>query len=88
MPPPAVIVVVGAPRPGVAKSPPVLFPAFILESVDRRLDMDEIRAYSCAERMGGGKKGEPGDGKGDEETESLLTATESAGVVSVWVGRV
>jgi len=36
-------------------------------------------AYSCADGMGGGKNGDPGDGKGDEE-DSLLTATVSKGV--------
>ena len=60
----------------------VLFPAFILESVDLRLDVGDITAYSWGDRMGGGKKGEPGDGKGDEETDNLLTVTVSEGVVS------
>jgi hypothetical protein len=61
---------------------PILFPAFILESVDLRLVVDDITAYSCGERMGGGKKGEPGEGKGDEEIDNLLTVTVSEGVVS------
>lgn len=33
--------------------------------------------------MGGGKKGEPGEGKGEEEMDNLLTAMVSEGVVSV-----
>jgi hypothetical protein len=56
-----------------------LLPTFILESVDLRLDKGAIRAYSCAGGTGGGRKGEPGDGKGDED-ESLLTVTVSEGV--------
>lgn len=60
----------------------LLFPAFILESVDLRLDVDDITAYSCGERMGGGRKGEPGDGKGDEEIDNRLTVTVSEVVVS------
>lgn len=60
----------------------ILFPAFILESVDLRLVVDDITAYSCGERIGGGKKGEPGEGKGDEEMDNLLTVTVSEGVVS------
>jgi hypothetical protein len=36
-------------------------------------------AYSCADGMGGGKNGDPGDGKGDEE-DSLLMVTVSEGV--------
>lgn len=59
---------------------PVLLPTFIiLDSVDLRLDNGGMGAYSCADGMGGGKKGEPGDGKGDEE-DNLLTATVSKGV--------
>jgi hypothetical protein len=58
----------------------VLLPTFIiLDSVDLRLDNGGMGAYSCADGMGGGKNGEPGDGKGDEE-DSLLTATVSKGV--------
>lgn len=58
----------------------VLLPTFIiLESVDLRLDNGGMGAYSCADGMGGGKKGDPGDGKGDED-DSLLTATVSKGV--------
>ena len=58
----------------------VLLPTFIiLDSVDLRLDSGGIGAYSCADGMGGGKNGDPGDGKGDEE-DSLLTATVSKGV--------
>jgi hypothetical protein len=60
---------------------PGLFPAFILESVDRRLDVDDIKAYSCGDRIGGGRKGEPGDGKGDEEIDNLLTVTVREDVV-------
>ena len=36
--------------------------------------------------MGGGKKGEPGDGKGEEEIDNLLTVTVSEDVVSVVSG--
>lgn len=58
----------------------VLLPTLIiLESVDLRLDNGGMGAYSCADGMGGGKKGDPGDGKGDED-DSLLTATVSKGV--------
>jgi hypothetical protein len=58
----------------------VLLPTFIiLDSVDLRLDNGGMGAYSCADGMGGGKNGDPGDGKGDEE-DSLLTATVSKGV--------
>jgi hypothetical protein len=58
----------------------VLVPTFIiLDSVDLRLDNGGMGAYSCADGMGGGKNGDPGDGKGDEE-DSLLTATVSKGV--------
>ena len=61
----------------------LLAPALILESVDLRLVVvDDITAYSCGERMGGGKKGEPGEGKGDEEIDNLLTVTVSEGVLS------
>ena len=56
-----------------------MLPTFILESVDLRLDNGARRAYSCADGMGGGKKGDPGDGKGDEDG-SLLIATVSGGV--------
>jgi len=57
----------------------VLLPTFIiLDSVDLRLDNGGMGAYSCADGMGGGKKGDRGDGKGDEE-DSLLTATVSKG---------
>lgn len=64
----------------VADSWSVLLPTFIiLDSVDLRLDNGGMGAYSCADGMGGGKNGEPGDGKGDEE-DSLLTATVSKGV--------
>jgi hypothetical protein len=64
-----------------ADSWPVLLPTFILESVDLRFDTGVTRAYSCADGTGGGRKGEPGDGKGDE-AESLLTVTVSEGGVS------
>jgi hypothetical protein len=58
----------------------VLLPTFIiLDSVDLRLDNGGMGAYSCADGMGGGKNGDPGDGKGDEE-DRLLTATVSKGV--------
>lgn len=58
----------------------VLLPTFIiLDSVDLRLDNGGMGAYSCADGMGGGKNGDPGDGKGDED-DSLLTATVSKGV--------
>ena len=58
----------------------VLLPTFIvLDSVDLGLDNGGMGAYSCADGMGGGKNGEPGDGKGDEE-DNLLTATVSKGV--------
>lgn len=30
---------------------------------------DDFEANSCAPRLGGGKKGEPGDGKGEVESE-------------------
>lgn len=64
----------------VADSWSVLLPTFIiLDSVDLRLDNGGMGAYSCADGMGGGKNGDPGDGKGDEE-DSLLTATVSKGV--------
>ena len=57
----------------------VLLPTFIiLDSVDFRLDNGGMGAYSCADGMGGGKKGDPGDGKGEED--SLLTVTVSKGV--------
>jgi hypothetical protein len=59
-----------------ADSWPVLLPTVILESVDLRLDM---RAYSCADGTGGGRKGDPGDGKGDED-DSLVIVTVSEGV--------
>lgn len=56
----------------------VLLPTFItLDSVDFRLDNGGMGAYSCADGMGGGKKGDPGDGKGEED--SLLVATVSKG---------
>ena len=58
----------------------MLLPTFIiLDSVDFRLDNGGMGAYSCADGMGGGKNGDPGDGKGDEE-DNLLTATVSKGV--------
>ena len=59
----------------------LLLPTFIiLDSVDLRLeDGSGMGAYSCADGMGGGKKGDPGDGKGDEE-DSLLMVTVSEGV--------
>jgi hypothetical protein len=57
----------------------VLLPTFILDSVDLRLDNGGMGAYSCADGMGGGKNGDPGDGKGEEE-DSLLTDTVSKGV--------
>lgn len=38
--------------------------------------------------MGGGKKGEPGEGKGDEEIDNLLTVTVSEGVVSFVSGPI
>ncbi len=56
-----------------------MLPTFILESVDLRFDNGARRAYSCADGMGGGKKGDPGDGKGDED-DSLVIATVSGGV--------
>jgi hypothetical protein len=59
-----------------ADSWPVLLPTVILESVDLRLDM---RAYSCTDGTGGGRKGDPGDGKGDGD-DSLLIVTVSEGV--------
>lgn len=62
-----------------AASRSVLLPTFILESIDLRFDNGDMRAYSCAEGMGGGKKGDPGDGKGDED-DSLLMVTVSVGV--------
>lgn len=59
----------------------VLLPTFIiLDSVDLRLDNGGMGAYSCADGMGGGKNGDPGDGKGDDEEDNLLTATVSKGV--------
>lgn len=58
-----------------------LLPTFILESVDLRFDNGAMRAYSCAGGTGGGKKGDPGEGKGDED-DSLLVITVSAGVES------
>lgn len=58
-----------------------LLPTFILESVDLRFDNGAMRAYSCADGTGGGKKGDPGEGKGDED-DSLLMVTVSEGVVS------
>jgi hypothetical protein len=59
----------------------LLLPTFIiLDSVDLRLeDGSGMGAYSCADGMGGGKNGDPGDGKGDEE-DSLLMVTVSEGV--------
>src|SRR5216684_3498914 len=45
----------------------VLVPTFILDSVDLRLDNGGMGAYSCADGTGGGKNGDPGDGKGGEE---------------------
>ncbi|SRR5216684_1289701 len=57
----------------------VLVPTFILDSVDLRLDNGGMGAYSCADGTGGGKNGDPGDGKGEEE-DSLLTDTVSKGV--------
>ncbi len=58
----------------------VLLPTFmILDSVDLCFDKGGMGAYSCADGMGGEKKGDPGDGKGDEE-DSLVTATESKGL--------
>ena len=62
-----------------ANSWPVLLPTFILESVDLRFDAGDMRAYSCADGTGGGRNGDPGDGKGDED-DSLLTVTVSEGV--------
>jgi len=58
-----------------------LLPTFILESVDLRFDNGAMRAYSCADGTGGGKKGDPGEGKGDED-DSLLMVTVSEGVES------
>lgn len=49
------------------------------------MDVEDTTAYSCGDRMGGGKKGEPGDGKGDEEMDRLLTATVREGVVVSFV---
>jgi hypothetical protein len=64
-----------------------LLPTFIiLDSVDLCLDNGGMGAYSCADGMGGGKNGDPGDGKGDEE-DSLLTATVSKGVSERGSGR-
>jgi hypothetical protein len=58
----------------------LLLPTFIiLDSVDLRLEDRGMGAYSCADGMGGGKNGDPGDGKGDEE-DSLLMVTVSEGV--------
>jgi hypothetical protein len=58
----------------------LLLPTFIiLDSVDLRLDTGGMGAYSCADGMGGGKNGDPGDGKGDDE-DSLLMVTVSEGV--------
>jgi hypothetical protein len=78
---PAIAVAVVTPSGWVdaADSWSVLLPTFILESVDLRFDNGARRAYSCADGMGGGKKGDPGDGKGDED-DSLLIATVSGGV--------
>jgi hypothetical protein len=58
-----------------------LLPTFILESVDLRFDNGATRAYSCADGTGGGKKGDPGEGKGDDD-DSLLVVTVSGGVIS------
>jgi hypothetical protein len=71
-----------------------LLPTFILESVDLRFDNGAMRAYSCADETGRGKKGDPGEGKGDED-DSLLMVTVSEGVVSeggrgvkvMWTGQ-
>ena len=71
-----------------------LLPTFILESVDLRFDNGAMRAYSCADGTGGGKKGDPGEGKGDED-DSLLMVTVSEGVDSeggrdvkvMWTGQ-
>lgn len=58
----------------------LLLPTFIiLDSVDLRMDNGGMGAYSCADGMGGGKNGDPGDGKGEEE-DSLLMVTVSEGV--------
>lgn len=58
----------------------LLLPTFIiLDSVDLRLDTGGMGAYSCADGTGGGKNGDPGDGKGDDE-DSLLMVTVSEGV--------
>lgn len=46
-----------------------------------------MRAYSCADGTGGGKKGDPGEGKGDEE-DSLLMVTVSEGVESFVSGLI
>jgi hypothetical protein len=56
-----------------------LLPTFILDSVDLRFETGDTRAYSCADGTGGGRKGDPGDGKGDED-DNLLTVTVSEGV--------
>jgi hypothetical protein len=58
----------------------LLLPTFIiLDSVDLRLDNGGMGAYSCADGMGGGKNGDPGDGKGDEE-DSLWMVNVSEGL--------